>query len=232
MTFLRPSPVRHTFAVGALALLCAVSACSDEPADAEPTVHEASSTTAPVDPDAANQTTPGDDARASTAAGDVAATERTVETAADGTYLISGDQASFVMPSGNIQCVMRAGSVVCQISQKQFEPAQEDLSEAVLGDCGTTSADALTLLDDDVAAWTCTSETIRGQASVDLGGWWAAEGVGETERVEGQDLAVLRYGQSMQLGSMLCTSRSSGISCRDTASPAGFTLAREDYSVS
>ncbi|MGB3685000.1 MAG: hypothetical protein WA991_04145 [Ornithinimicrobium sp.] len=157
--------------------------------------------------------------------------DQAIDVAADGTYVVSGDQASFVMPSGNIQCVMRSGSVVCQISQKRFEPAAKDLSDAVLGECGTNNADALTLLDNDVAAWTCTSETIRGQASIDLGGWWAADGVGDTESVDGLDLAVLNYGQAIQLGSILCSSESAGISCRDTASSAGFTLAREDYTV-
>lgn len=228
MTFLRRGRMRHTFVLACLALLCAVSACSD----AEPTVEEASSSTESTDAAGQSQDAPSNNDSATATPGEESSGDRSIDIAADGTYLISGDQASFVMPSGNIQCVMRAGSVVCQISQKQFEPQQGDLSEAALGDCSTSSADALTLLDNDVAAWTCTSETIRGQASVDLGGWWAAGGVGQTEAVDGKDLAVLNYGQSMQLGSILCNSRSNGISCRDIASAAGFTLARQDYTVS
>ncbi|MGB5952986.1 MAG: hypothetical protein WBG57_10820 [Ornithinimicrobium sp.] len=232
MTSPRAHLLRRTVAALGVAGCCVVSGCTNAATDAEPTVEEAASSTQEPDGAGQSQDAASESASATDESEDETSSERSVDIAADGTYLISGDQASFVMPSGNIQCVMRAGSVVCQISQKQFDPQQGDLSEAVLGDCSTNSADALTLLADDVTAWTCTSETIRGQASVDLGGWWASEGVGELEEVDGKDLAVLTYGQSMQLGSILCNSRQSGISCRDTASTSGFTLAREEYTVS
>lgn len=156
---------------------------------------------------------------------------RSVQIAGDDTILITGDQASFVMPSGNIQCVLRVGSAVCQIANKTFEPAAKDMSDQVLGDCTADNADAITALEGQAAAWTCTSETIRGQAAIGLGGWWAADGVGTTENVEGTDLAVLNYGQKMQLGAILCSSESTGISCRDTTGTAGFSLARESYQV-
>lgn len=158
--------------------------------------------------------------------------ERTVSAAADGTILTTGDQASFVMPSGNIQCVMRPGSAICQIASKQFDPAKGDMDPNALGGCTPESADAVTVIDDEAATWGCTSETIRGQAALELGGWWAADDIGDTENVDGTDLAVLSYGQSLQLGQMLCVSESTGISCRDLNSSAGFTLAREDYSAS
>ncbi|CAN5610016.1 hypothetical protein BH23ACT6_BH23ACT6_11120 [soil metagenome] len=236
MTFSRSGRTRHTLVLGCLALLlAALGACSNEGADSEPTVVEATGSEAEAEGegDEGQQTEAVEDGDAQTQSdADSETQDRSVSVAADDTILISGDQASFVMPSGNIQCVMRTGSVVCQISQKGSEPDQSDLSEAVLGDCSTSTADALTLLDDDVAAWTCTSETIRGQASIDLGGWWVADGVGDTEDIEGTDLAVLNYGQAMQLGSILCSSESTGISCRDTASSAGFTLARESYTTS
>jgi hypothetical protein len=157
---------------------------------------------------------------------------RTVEVASDGTILIRGDQASFVMPSGNIQCVMRAASVVCQIADKDFEPADDDLDPEALGDCGADSADAVTVLSGSRATWGCTSETIRGQAALELGGWWAADGVGTTEQIEGTDLAVLAYDSSLQVGSMLCRSSFTDVTCRDLDSSHGFTLAREAYSTS
>lgn len=95
------------------------------------------------------------------------------------------------MPSGNIRCVIRVDSAVCQIAERSFEPAQVELSPEALGDCTTASADALTLLAGEFAAWTCTSQTIRGQAALDQDGWWAADGVGETEEIDGTPLAVL-----------------------------------------
>jgi hypothetical protein len=155
------------------------------------------------------------------------ASARTVELAGDGTVLVSGDQASFVMPSGNIQCVMRPASVVCQIAEKDFAPSEGELDPDALGGCGTDSADAVTVLSGRPATWGCTSETIRGQAALDLGGWWAADGVGETEQVEGRELAVLAYDSSLQVGSMLCRSSFTDVTCRDLESSHGFTLARE-----
>lgn len=157
--------------------------------------------------------------------------ERSVRIGADGTLVASGDQASFVMPSGNIQCVIRTDSVVCQIAEKDFRPDQGHLGAGVLGGCDAASADALTLLVGSGAGWTCTSETIRGQAAVDLGGWWAADGMGRTEEVEGRPLAVLSYGRALQVGSMLCRSERTGISCRDLTTTGGFTLAREAYTL-
>ena len=156
----------------------------------------------------------------------------TVEVASDGTVLVGGDQASFVMPSGNIQCVMRSASVVCQIADKDFQPAEDDLNPEALGECGVETADAVTVLAGGRATWGCTSETIRGQAALDLGGWWASEGVGETEEIEGTDLAVLAYDSSLQVGSMLCRSSLTDVTCRHLDSSHGFTLAREAYSTS
>lgn len=105
---------------------------------------------------------------------------RAVKVSGDDTFMISGDQASFVMPSGNIHCVLRSGSAVCQIADKSYAPAQSDMSGQVLGDCGAAAADAITVLEQQQAAWTCTSGTIRGQAALGLGGWWAVDGVGGT----------------------------------------------------
>ncbi|MGB3763627.1 MAG: hypothetical protein WA966_10410 [Ornithinimicrobium sp.] len=223
-----------TFTLAAGALLSA--SCSEDPPAGEPEPPAVAQTAAdPTQaPDSAQKdgSPSGDRDTESDAATESAGPEpRSVQIAGDGTVLIGGDQASFVMPSGNIQCVLRDGSAVCQIASKDFTPSTDDMSAQVLGDCTADSADAITVLEGEGAAWTCTSETIRGQAALDLGGWWAADNVGSTESVDGTDLAVLDYGQTMQLGAILCSSESTGISCRDTAGTAGFTLARESYRV-
>lgn len=198
--------------------------CSQAPRTSEVVVEPPSAA-----PSAGEEAAGQDDAASSATSG---STERSVTTASDGTTLVTGDQASFVMPSGNIQCVMRAASVVCQISEKDFDPAQDDLDPQALGECDTGSADAVTVLAGGRATWGCTSETIRGQAALDLGGWWAADGVGDTEEVDGTDLAVLTYDSSLQVGSMLCRSSFTDVTCRDLDSSHGFTLAREAYSTS
>lgn len=215
-TIWRPVPL--TF----LALTLSVAACSDEAPDPAP------------DPAPDTAAEPSDSAGGSAAPPDSAPTtpvdvgDRSVEVT-DGTVLIEADQASFAMPSGNIQCVIRVDSAVCQIAQKEFEPAEVDLSSEALGDCTTATADALTLLAGEFAAWTCMSETIRGQAALDRGGWWAGDGIGETEQIEGTRLAVLPYGGAVQLGNMICRSESAGVSCQTTDGGHGFSLAREDY---
>lgn len=239
---MRSSQAQFSAVQGALALvltsvILTAAGCSDD----SPTV---ASESAAADGSDANGQAEGEATDSSQASGEEAesgttdgSTEsavpepRSVKIAGDDTILISGDQASFVMPSGNIQCVLRVGSAVCQIANKSFEPAVEDMSDQVLGDCTAANADAITVLEGEAAAWTCTSETIRGQAAIGLGGWWAAQGVGTSESVEGADLAVLNYGQKMQLSTILCSSETTGISCRDTAGTAGFSLARESYHV-
>ncbi len=239
---MRPRHARFPAVKAALALVFAAviltaASCSDDAPTVAPesTPADGSAATGQADGEAADSSQEsGGQAESGTADGSTESAgpePRSVQIAGDDTILITGDQASFVMPSGNIQCVLRVGSAVCQIANKNFEPAAEDMSDQVLGDCTAANADAITSLEGEVAGWTCTSETIRGQAAIDLGGWWAADGVGTTESVEGSDLAVLNYGQKMQLGAILCSSESTGISCRDTAGPAGFSLARESYPV-
>ena len=220
-----------TLAAGALLS----TSCSADPpvddSDPSPAEQSAADVTQAPAPAQESGSEPGGTTDSDAATESAGPEPRSVQIAGDGTILISGDQASFVMPSGNIQCVLRDGSAVCQIANKEFDPATGDMSDQTLGDCSAASADAITVLEGEVAAWTCTSETIRGQAALALGGWWAADDVGSTESVDGTDLAVLDYGQKMQLGSILCSSESTGISCRDTTGPAGFTLARESYRV-
>lgn len=197
-----------------------LTACSQDPGSDSP---------APDTADAATGTAQAPDAAGSTSAAPVDVSDRSVQVADDGTIVIGADQASFVMPSGNIQCVIRTDSAVCQISDKDFEPAPPDLSPQALGDCTTATADALTLLRGERAFWSCTSETIRGQAALDLGGWWAADGAGETELIDGTPLAVLSYGASIQLGEIVCSSENTGASCRLLDEAHGFSLARQDY---
>ncbi len=201
-------------------LTLSLSACSQD---------AGSETPVPDTADGAIGTAKSPDTAGSTSAPPVDVTDRAVELADDGTVLVEADQASFVMPSGNIQCVIRIDSAVCQISEKDFAPAQPDLSPQALGDCTTATADALTLLDAERAFWSCTSETIRGQAALDLGGWWAADGAGETELIDGIPLAVLSYGESIQIGDIVCSSERLGVSCRLLDEAHGFSLAREDY---
>ncbi len=201
-------------------LTLSLSACSQDPGSNTPVPDPADVTTGTAEPP---------DAADPTSAPSVDVSDRSVEVADDGTVVVDADQASFVMPSGNIQCVIRTDSAVCQISDKDFEPAPPDLSPQALGDCTTATADALTLLSGERAFWSCTSETIRGQAALELGGWWAAEGAGDTELIDGVPLAVLSYGESIQIGDIVCSSESLGASCRLLNEAHGFSLAREDY---
>ena len=58
------------------------------------------------------------------------------------------------------------------------------------------------------------------------GGQAAFVCAGDTALVGGQPLA---YGKSVSAGALVCDSAESAITCRDTATRHGFSIAREPY---
>lgn len=144
------------------------------------------------------------------------------------TVVVDGDQAGFVLPSGNIACSVTAAGAVCQIDDKQFTPSADHMSEANLAGCGAENADAMRLAAGR-GAWTCVEEPVSGQARVGTGGWWVEEAGGETVDLDGATLAVLPYGSTLTLGPTSCTSAEAGVSCVSTELGRSFTLARTTY---
>lgn len=155
--------------------------------------------------------------------------ELDAEVQADGTILVDGDQASFLMPSTNLVCVLRPDSVVCQIHEKHFTPRAADLAPGLAPECTRQTVDGLVLGDGEGARWTCLPEDLRGWSSVETGGGWVGRGRGSTREVDGTLHAVLPYGTTLRLADVACESRRDGVECSDLSTGRSLFLAREAY---
>lgn len=134
---------------------------------------------------------------------------------ADGTTVqIEAGRAAFVLPSGNITCVLSAENALCQIVEKTYDPRAEFMMPDLIGDeCSAANADAMTLTNEP-HAWTCAPEDLAPSARVDRLGWWAEELGGETLDADAGTLAVLPYGSTMVAGPVSCQADENGVTCR------------------
>ncbi len=170
-----------------------------------------------------------DDAEGTSGPAAAGTLELAAEVQPDGTVLVDGKQASFLMPSTNMVCVLRPGSVVCQIHEKNFTPRQADLAPDAGEGCSRETADGLVIRDGEAARWTCLPEDLRGWSSVDTGGGWVRPGTGSTREVGGTAHAVLPYDTVLRLDDVACESRRDGVECSDLSTGRSFHLAREGY---
>jgi hypothetical protein len=105
----------------------------------------------------------------------------------------------FTSPSGNVGCFIASTTARCDISERDWSPPPRP------ADC----------------------EFDYGQGiSLELGGQAAFICAGDTALGGGEPLA---YGKSLSAGALVCDSAESGITCRDTATGHGFSIAREAY---
>jgi len=111
------------------------------------------------------------------------------------------DLVGFTSPSGNVGCIIDSTYVRCDISERDWSPPPRP------ADCEFDYGQGLSLSRGEQSAFVCAGDTT-------LGG-------GEP----------LDYGQSVTAGLMLCDSAESGVTCRDTGTGHGFTIAREAYHV-
>ncbi|MFK5581853.1 hypothetical protein [Serinicoccus sp. LYQ131] len=157
----------------------------------------------------------------------VAQDDREVEQG-DGTVVATGAPVAFTSPTGNVSCVMSTTSATCQVSDKTYTPPGDQLVGSSLGGCTAEDADAL-ILTDQQGAWTCPPEPLAPVGALDQGGWWAAELGGETVDIDGVEVAVLPYGQELQLGPVSCSTAEDGVSCDSTELGRQFSLSRSAY---
>lgn len=236
-------PLRRPRAVLGLALLGALAACSSAPETADAPSSAADSATQDDSPDelgVAEQDT-ADQGAAESAAAESGAADQSGETSAgapqeitaqlqaDGTVLVEGSQASFLMPSGNVACVIRPDTVVCQIDGKQYAAKQEHINPETFEGCTPETADAMSVGQGTDPTWVCLPYDIRPAADVTAGGAWAGPGLGATDQLRGQTVAVLPYGTTLRLGNISCLSDPAGVDCTDLTTGRGFQLAREGY---
>ena len=146
------------------------------------------------------------------------------------TVRIEDGRAAFVLPSGNITCVLSAENALCQIVEKTYDVRADFMMPDLIGDeCSAANADAMTLTNEP-HAWTCAPEDLAASARVDRLGWWAQELDGETLDTDGGTLAVLPYGSTMVHGPVSCAASESGVTCRHTElGNREIILARDTY---
>lgn len=214
-----------------LLFLALLAGCGSAPDSVEPQVisgsgapsqepgEAAAGTEAPADGSAATQ-----DPNAAAGADQISASVQ-----ADGTILVEGTQAAFLMPSKNVACVMKPDSVVCQIDGKQYKAKKGDIDPTTFEGCTATKADAMNIAAGTDPTWVCLPYDIRPGTDVASGGAWAGPGIGATDTLGETPVAVLPYGSTIRLGNMSCASDSAGVDCTDLTTGHGFQLAREAY---
>lgn len=162
--------------------------------------------------------------------GMTAATPTTPPTAATTTAAPAGDvrkvadAGAFATPSGRIVCLVSTDSVRCDFvgQDKAWQAPKPPGCEL---DWGSS------LYVTKTAGSTCAGDTVVATASVDSDyvSWRRARDPLVT--VYDMKLVALPYGSSLAAGTFQCDSASTGVTCRNTATGHGFTMAREAYSV-
>ena len=159
---------------------------------------------------------------------ELAAGERSV-TADGSTIRVEGDRAAFVLPTGNIACVLTSESATCQIDEKSYSVSQDEMVPDLVGPCDPAEADAMRTIAES-GAWTCVAEDLIGAASLTAGGWWEPEVDRDTLEVDGIRVAVLPYGERIQVGPVWCESSEAGVTCANPElNGRRFQLSRSSY---
>ncbi|GIM89522.1 DUF6636 domain-containing protein [Paractinoplanes toevensis] len=110
------------------------------------------------------------------------------------------DEAMFRTPSKNIFCALTRSAVRCDIAQNKWNVPSKP------ADCELDWGNGA-YIEAGKAAFTCTGDTLLGSAT-----------------------ETLEYGRSLRSGDVLCTSESSGLTCKDEKSGRGFTMSVARYS--
>ena len=108
---------------------------------------------------------------------------------------------SFTAPSGNVGCMLDSTYVRCDISERDWSPPTRP------ADCEFDYGQGIGMSVSEEAAFVCAGDTAMGASQ------------------------PLAYGTSITKGDLTCDSAEAGITCRDTSTGHGFTIAREAYKV-
>jgi hypothetical protein len=107
------------------------------------------------------------------------------------------DLVGFTSPSGNVGCIIDSAYVRCDVSERDWTPPPRP------ADCEFDYGQGISPSVGEKAAFVCGGDTALGGGK------------------------PLDHGQSVSVGLMQCDSTESGITCRDTKTGHGFTIARE-----
>jgi len=225
--------LRAALSLAPLLAISLLAGCSSTPDAEEPVVHDAptGSSTDGGSAAAEGQDGGGDGAgdTAAPEAGGATGEPPSAQLQPDGTILVEGDHASFLMPSQNVACVLRPDQVLCQIDGKEYDARDRDITPEAFEGCTPSSADAMSVGGGADPAWACLSYDLRPGTDVTQGGAWSGPGLGATLEREGATVAVLPYGSTLRLGNVSCLSDNLGVTCTDLTTGHGFQLARERY---
>ena len=109
---------------------------------------------------------------------------------------------SFLTPSKNIGCDLRAATVRCDIGHKSWTPPPKP------ADCRLDWGNGVYLDKTKVANFTCAGDTLLGAPAV-----------------------VLAYGSAVRAGDFLCDSEVAALHCENEKTGHGFTLSVQDYNL-
>ena len=112
------------------------------------------------------------------------------------------DYTGFISPTGNVSCMIDVDLARCDIIDRDWSPPPRP------ADCEFDYGQGIQIVPGESAAFVCAGDTAFGAED------------------------VLAYGDAITAGPLRCESAESGITCRDTGTGHGFTLAREAYHLS
>jgi hypothetical protein len=134
------------------------------------------------------------------------------------------DSAAFATPSGRIVCIIADNSVRCDfISDDKAWTSPQPKG------CDLAWGDSLYLT--QTAGSTCHGDTVADTPALDSGYVSWRRSSDPTVEVNGLTLAALPYGSGVLVGNLQCDSAASGVTCKNTSTGHGFTMAREAYSI-
>jgi hypothetical protein len=134
------------------------------------------------------------------------------------------DSAAFATPSGRIVCIIADNSVRCDfISDDKAWTSPQPKG------CDLSWGDSLYLT--QTAGSTCHGDTLADTPALDSGYVNWRRSSDPTVEVNGLTLAALPYGSALLVGTLQCDSATTGVTCKNTSTGHGFSMAREAYSI-
>lgn len=112
------------------------------------------------------------------------------------------DLMGFTSPSGNVGCYIDSTAARCDISERDWTPPARPT------DCEFDYGQGIILSAGEAPTFVCAGDTALGGGT------------------------PLPYGQSISAGTLRCDSAETGITCVDSTTAHGFSIAREHYQLS
>ena len=109
------------------------------------------------------------------------------------------DLVGFTSPSGNVGCYLEPTTVRCDILERDWTPPPRPV------DCEFDYGQGIDLSVGEAPTFVCAGDTTLGGGT------------------------PLAYGTSISAGPLTCDSAETGITCRDSTTTRGFTIAREAF---